>query len=305
MSLFKKATKTKLKLRAAFYGPSGAGKTYSALRVARGIGGNIAVICTEHGSARKYADRFDFDVADMKTGSIDEVCAALKEAAGSFDVVIIDSLSHAWKELLEEVDRIASAKFGGNTWAAWSKGTPKQRGLVDAILTFPGHVIVTMRAKTEWLTTKNQRGKDEMKRVGLSPEQGKGIEYEFDLLVSISTDHTAFVEKDRTSKFQDQTFKVLDEDFGAQLASWLDEGADPPPPPEKPRINMDAFIASLWDATDAAHRMRLVDRAREARRFTDEDNAATEQALNDIAASEEEAENYNSSLGSEAAEVEA
>ena len=40
---FKKASKSSSKLRAALFGPSGAGKTFTALRIATGLGGPIAV----------------------------------------------------------------------------------------------------------------------------------------------------------------------------------------------------------------------------------------------------------------------
>ena len=60
-NIFQKATKTKSKLRCAIFGPSGSGKTYSALSIASGLGKKIALIDTEHFSASKYADKFNFD----------------------------------------------------------------------------------------------------------------------------------------------------------------------------------------------------------------------------------------------------
>ena len=73
MSSFKKATKEKAKLRLAVFGVSGSGKTFSALRIAKGLGGKIAVIDTERNSACKYSDRFDFDVCDAKKPSIERI----------------------------------------------------------------------------------------------------------------------------------------------------------------------------------------------------------------------------------------
>lgn len=227
MVAFQKASKKKQKLRLAVYGPSGAGKTFSALRIAKGIGGRVAVIDTEHGSASKYADRFDFDVCELKGKTIEEYIDALKAARGVFDVVIIDSMSHAWQQLLEEIERIAKAKYKGNTWAAWSEGTPMQRDLVEAILSFTGHIIVTMRSKTEWSTEKDSKNP---KRVGLAPEQGKGIEYEFDVLMEISAEHIAVIQKDRSGKFQDKTIEKPGEEFGRELAAWLDQGEELPRP---------------------------------------------------------------------------
>ena len=224
MAGFKKATKAAAKLRAAIFGPSGAGKTFTSLRVATGLGGPIAVIDTERGSASKYSDRFDFDVLELEDQSIQGYVDAIRLAAeNGYAVLVIDSLSHGWQTLLEEVEKLAKAKYRGNTWSAWSEGTPLQRKLVQAILTFPGHVIATMRSKTEWTTVDNN-GKKTPQRVGLAPEQGKGVEYEFDLLVEISTEHIANVIKDRTGKFQDKLIDKPDERFGRELAAWLSDG---------------------------------------------------------------------------------
>ena len=239
---FQPATKAQAKLRAALTGPSGSGKTMSALRMATGIGGRIAVIDTERGSASKYADRFQFHTCQLADRTIDGYIAALEAAAkAGYDVLVIDSLSHGWQELLQEVDRLAKARFGGNTWAAWSEGTPKQRRLIDALTDWPGHVIATMRSKTEWnQQTDEKTGRLRPVRIGLAPEQGKGIEYEFDLLVELSADHVATVIKDRTGKFQDQVIEKPDEAFGRALAEWLADGAPTKPtaapPPETPKL---------------------------------------------------------------------
>jgi len=233
MSMFTKATKKKAKLRAALFGPSGSGKTYSALRMATGIGGKIAVIDTEHGSASKYSDRFTFDVCDLKDDqSVHAYVATMAEAGkAGYDVLVIDSLTHGWQELLSEVEQIAKAKYKGNTWSAWSEGNPVQKSLIKAILSYPGHVIATMRSKTEWNSTTDERGKVRPIRIGLAPEQGKSIEFEFDLLLEFNTDHIATVIKDRTGKFQDKIIEKPGEDFGKALADWLNEGELPPPPP--------------------------------------------------------------------------
>lgn len=231
---FKKAEKSKSKLRAAFFGPSGSGKTFSALSVATGIAeatnSKIAVIDSERGSASKYADRFTFDVVNLEKKTIDEYITFIGDAQKEgYGVLIIDSMSHAWQELLEEVDKIAKTKFKGNSWSAWSEGTPKQKRLIDALLSFDGHVIATMRSKTEWQTSDGEGGKKAPIRVGLAPEQGKGIEYEFDLLVEISTEHVANVIKDRTGKFQDQIFDKPGVQFGRSLVEWLNTGVEVQP----------------------------------------------------------------------------
>ena len=219
---FRPATKSSAKLRAALFGPSGAGKTYSALAIAAGLGQRIAVIDTEHGSASKYADRFGFDTLELVDPRIENYTAAIQAAgAAGYDVLICDSLSHPWQELLEEIDRITmSSRHKGNKWSAWSEGTPKQKALVEAILRYPGHVLATMRSKTEWAVDQGN-GKAKPVRLGLAPEQGKGIEYEFDLLLELNQAHAAEVIKDRTGRFQDRVIDRPAADFGRELAAWL------------------------------------------------------------------------------------
>lgn len=219
--MFQKATKKQSKLRLALFGVSGGGKTYGALRLAKGLGGKIALIDTEHGSASKYSDRFDFDVCNLDKPTINNILMCMEQAK-DYDVLIIDSLTHAWNELLQEVDKIAKAKYGGNSWSGWADGNKKQTELINAILSFPGHVIATMRVETNWTTTVNDKGKMVPVRIGEAPKQGKQIEFEFDMLIQVSQDHQAVVLKDRTGKYQDECF-IIDEEFGKDLSLWLEE----------------------------------------------------------------------------------
>ncbi len=220
--MFKKATKKAAKLRVIIIAPSGAGKTFSALRIASGIGGKIAFIDTERRSAIKYADRFDFDVAEAEMPTIDNLIKFIN-GAQDYDILILDSITHAWQTLLEEIDILAAKQFRGNTFRAWATGTPKQRKFINAILDFPGHIIATARAKTEYII-EDQNGKKVPVKVGLGAEQGKGIEYEFDMLIEMTPEHVAHITKDRTGKFSDQSIDKPDEKFGAELAKWLSDG---------------------------------------------------------------------------------
>lgn len=253
MAGFKKADKKQSRLRCSIFGPSGSGKTYTSLRIATGfiqsgIDSRIAFIDSERGSASKYADRFDFDVLELDKKTIQSYIDAIKMAADNkYKVLIIDSLSHAWQELLQEIEKLAEVKYKGNTWRAWSDGTPKQKSLVDAILNFPGHIIATIRSKTEW-----EMGDDKkVKRVGLSPEQGKGIEYEFDMLIELSVEHYGNIIKDRTGKYQDSIIKNIGEDFGQELIAWLNTGeiiqipSSTPAPASKPKTYENQFMEKL------------------------------------------------------------
>lgn len=249
---FQKAEKSQARLRMAAFGPAGAGKTMSALRIASGmveiIGGRIALIDTERGSASLYADRFNFDVLELETADIDSYIGAIGAAGeAGYNALIIDSMSHGWQDLLMEVDKLASAKYKGNTWSAWSEGTPRQRKFIDALLRYPGHIIATMRSKTEWTSEKGSDGKTRPQRVGLAPEQGKGIEYEFSLLLELNPDHQAIVIKDRTGKYQDKIMEKPGEKFGHELIEWLNTGKPLPTADE-----IEALVQKFREAIAAA-----------------------------------------------------
>jgi len=224
--MFIKATKKKCKARIAITGVTGAGKTYSALRIAQGLGDKIAFLDTERRSASKYSDRFNFDVAEVEQAKIDKVIEVINGAGqAGYDVLIIDSLTHAWQELLADIDKLAKTKYKGNSFQAWGEGTPRQKQLVNAILDSPCHVIATMRAKMEYsVDIDSKTGKRVPTKIGLGAEQGKGIEYEFDMLLEISQEHVAQVTKDRTGKFQDALIEYPDEQLGKDIKAWLDDG---------------------------------------------------------------------------------
>ena len=91
---FRKAEKERTHLRMALYGASGSGKTLTALNIAQGLGGKIAVIDTEHGNASIYGDRVDFDVLELTEYHPQRYIDAINAAASAgYNVLIIDSLS--------------------------------------------------------------------------------------------------------------------------------------------------------------------------------------------------------------------
>ena len=159
---FTKATRQHARLRMALIGPSGSGKTYTALTIATGLGQRIAVVDTERGSASKYAgDLFNFDVLELEQFSPRQYVQAIQAAAqAGYEVLVVDSLSHAWigkGGALEMVDHVTARMKSSNSFAAWREVTPEHNALVDAILHSPCHVIATMRAKTEYLVEKDER----------------------------------------------------------------------------------------------------------------------------------------------------
>lgn len=227
------ASKVALKARVALVGPSGSGKTYSALEAALAlVGGEIgkvAVIDTERGSAALYADEFGeflHGVLDPPYTPEAYLAAFQASADAGAEVLIVDSLSHAWSGaggILEMVDD-AAARNRGNSFAGWRDATPEHNRLVDSLLRWPGHVIVTMRAKTEYVIEEDDRGKKVPRKVGLAPEQRKGMEYEMDVVADVDHDHKLIITKSRCAPLQDAVQAKADREWWLPFVEWLNRG---------------------------------------------------------------------------------
>jgi len=240
----RKAQRMKAKLRLGIAAPSGAGKTYSALLMAFGLGGKIGLIDTEHGSGHLYAHLGDYAVISIDAPyTVAKYIQAVKafEEAG-YTTIIIDSLSHAWAGdggLLDKQGKLADR--GTNSFAAWRTITPEHNNLVDAMLRSPCHIIATMRAKQDYVLEVNDKGKQTPKKVGMAPVQREGMEYEFTVMLDVDMHHVASASKDRTSLFDGRYFKIS-QDTGKELLAWLETGDDGP--------NIDAIVQSIKGSQD-------------------------------------------------------
>lgn len=228
MSRFKKAERKQARLRLALTGPSGAGKTYSALKLAKGIGGRIAVVDTERGSASLYSDLVQFDTLELEAPFSPEAyveAIADAEKAG-YDILIIDSITHEWNGkggILEIHDVVTRTRTKGNSYTAWGEVTPRHNAFIDAILQARMHVICTMRSKSDFVLTENEKGKQVPKKVGLAPIQREGFDFEMTVVLDIDKDgNFAVASKDRTRLFADPV--LLSEKDGERLRNWLMSG---------------------------------------------------------------------------------
>ncbi|WP_288421617.1 ATP-binding protein [uncultured Acinetobacter sp.] len=224
---FKKAERKNAKLRLAIAGPTGSGKTYTALVLAKGIGGRIAVADTENSSAELYEDLVEFEHANIQPPYTPEKFIEVIKVAenANFDTLILDSITHEWSGVggcLEIVDQLASTSFKGNSWGAWSQVTPRHRKFIDAMLRSSINIIVTMRSKMETVQT-NDNGKKKVEKVGMKAEQRDGIEYEFTTVLDLTHDNIAVATKDRSRLFLEP--RQLSEHDGVLLKQWLLSGS--------------------------------------------------------------------------------
>lgn len=241
---FAKAVRRKAKLRLALTGPSGSGKTLGALLIAKGLGGRVAVLDTEHGSASLYAEPLklpdgslfeppEFDTLELEPPySPERYIEAIKAAErAGYETLIVDSTTHEWSGsggCLEINDDLAKAKFKGNTWSAWNETTPRHRAFIDAMLQSKMHIIATGRSKTETAQTE-ENGRKKVVKLGMKTEQRDGFEYEFTAVLDLVHEgHYAMATKDRTGLFVGDP-KPLSEATGLALRQWLESGADAAP----------------------------------------------------------------------------
>lgn len=228
---FLPATRKSAKARIALAGPSGSGKTYTALALATALGDTVAVIDTERGSASKYegVNGWQFHTWVPQSFAPASLVEALAVASGAaFEVVVVDSLSHYWMGvdgMLEQADRRAK---GGNSFSGWKEARPDERRMIDALAAYPGHVIVTLRVKTEYVIEKDDRGKSVPRKVGLKPEQREGIEYEFDLVGDLDLDNTLSVSKSRIPSLSRAVVPLPGAELADTITEWLSDGEAAP-----------------------------------------------------------------------------
>lgn len=225
--MFKKAHRKQSKLRIALMGPSGSGKTYSALLIAKGLGGKICCLDTECGSASLYSNLVDFDVAEIGAPYDPMRYVEIIKVAENqgYNTIVIDSLSHAWNGeggLLEMHDSVSAASKSKNSYIAWSKTTPIQNKLINTIVQSSINIIACLRTKTAY-EIKTEGVKSIPVKVGLAPIQREGVEYEFTSALEMSKGGYFMPSKDRTGLFKEES-GIITEKTGEMLAIWLQEG---------------------------------------------------------------------------------
>lgn len=133
-------------------GPPGGGKTLSSLRLGKGIqsvrGGDIILLDSEGGRAKKYGDQIPFKIVELPTTARSDVFLAAINAQlpANPAAIIVDSLSDEHEAYLAWHDEMVPS-MGGNEWAAWAKPAAARKKLISGILKIKTPLIFTFRAK--------------------------------------------------------------------------------------------------------------------------------------------------------------
>lgn len=219
------ASRKKAKIKLAIQGPSGGGKTYSALLIAFGLckdWNKIVVIDSENQSANLYANLGQYFVLNITSPYTPEkyIEALFLCINAGMEVVIIDSISNEWQSILD-----THSKMSGNSFTNWSKITPKHNEFVQAILQANVHIIATIRSKQDYVLTE-KNGKVVPEKVGLKAITRDDFSYEFTLVMEMNLQHQATASKDRTSLFIGRSSFIPTVETGTQILEWCNQGTE-------------------------------------------------------------------------------
>lgn len=219
---FAPAQREQVKARIALTGPAGSGKSYTALMLATRLADKVAAIDTERGRLREHATRFKFDhLAPTRFDPRDLIRTLAVAAENGYGAIVVDSLSHYWigeGGALEFVDSY-EGKTGGKFQGGWKDFRPIENRMWAAIMSYPGHVIATMRVKTAYVIENNKPVK-----VGLKPEQREGTDYEFSIVGEMDREHTLSISKSTCEELVDARIPRPGEDLAEVIAAWCGAG---------------------------------------------------------------------------------
>lgn len=222
-----KAQRQQVKLRVGLSGPSGYGKTYSALLLAYGITENwdkIAIIDTENNSASLYSHLGDFNVLPLKEPFTPEryIQAIQVCEKSGIEVLIIDSISHEWsgKGGCLEIHEQLGGRFND-----WARVTPRHNSFLDAIIQSKIHIITTSRRKVDYSLDQDSNGKTKVMKLGTKEIQREGYEYELTVNFEFLNDkHLVNASKDRTGLFVGKPEFIISSNTGKLLKDWCNQG---------------------------------------------------------------------------------
>lgn len=238
------AQRKKVKIKMAIQGPSGSGKTYSALLLPHGLcqqWDKIAVIDTENESSHLYAHLGEYRVISLQSPFDPEKYMEAIDfcVASGISVVIIDSITHEWENLLDYHSGLT-----GNSFTNWNKVTPRHNAFVQKILQSPVHIIATIRTKQDYVLTE-KNGKTIPEKVGLKSVQRDGLDYEFTLVFDLDAKNYAHASKDRTGLFNGKPEQRITASMGTLLITWCIEELEPQIEYVKSRIQQAPSVLEL------------------------------------------------------------
>lgn len=234
---FRPAVREAVALLIGLIGPSGGGKTYSAMRLAKGICGDkpFAVIDTEAGRAKHYADLFRFDHGELKPPFRPEAYIEAIKAAdeAGYRAIIVDSHSHEWAGeggvldwQEEELQRMA-----GDNWqkreackmASWIKPKMAHKQMIQRFLQIRANLILCFRAEEKIEMKKGSDGKIMVVPKGFQPICSKEMPYELTVSFLLTPDNPGIPQPIKLQEQHKALFppnQLIDEEAGRRISEW-------------------------------------------------------------------------------------
>ncbi|MBE3094214.1 MAG: AAA family ATPase [Actinobacteria bacterium] len=241
----KKAVRELVFTKTALMGASGSGKTYSSLRLAKGMEEELEKVLgrpaktlmanTEKSRGLYYANEFNYDIINVDAPHEPEKYAELiyKAVELGYDILIMDSTSHEWDGA---GGCLALQQLAGGTYQAWAKITPRHDKFLLAIAESPIHIIATMRGKDQYEIEKSDTGKITVTKLGVGAIQRAGFEFEFtETFLLDQKDNFAVAQKDNTHLFEKEGRILLSEKNGQDIIKWANSGSG-----YTPKVYMDS-----------------------------------------------------------------
>jgi hypothetical protein len=228
MALFTKSVNQQAFLKAGILGFAGAGKTYTATRLTVGLVGHMKAkglaiadrpaffLDTETGSdwVQPEFQAAGIELHVAKTRAFSDLLAAVKEAEGNASALLIDSISHFWREICESyMKKRNRTRLQFEDWnylkGEWGKFT-------DAFVNSQLHIVMCGRAGYEYDYFEDDNGKKQLEKTGIKMRAESETGYEPSLLMLMERHmdmetktvwREAHVLKDRARLLDGQTFK--------------------------------------------------------------------------------------------------
>jgi hypothetical protein len=250
MSLFKEIN-APTHLKCGIFGFAGAGKTYTSAILAIGLWKKlnaingyvkpVLFIDSETGSAyvKQLFDKAGVPIQGVKTRAFVTLLAAMREAIAGDHILLIDSISHFWQEIMR-----AYLKKNGLTRLRLRDFVPLKEewsAFPTLYLNSPIHIIMAGRAGYDWGEENDdeEEGKKKLVKTGTKMKAEGDLGYEPTLLIEMEHVHAdssigstfinrAFVIKDKFDVLKGASFDMPTfEDFAPHI-NMLAIGGVPP-----------------------------------------------------------------------------
>jgi hypothetical protein len=233
MGLFMKAEVTSAYLKMGVMGFAGSGKTYTSAHTAIGLVHHMQSLSvpyadkpvffldTETGSdwVIPQFGAADIPLFTAKTRSFQDLLASVKEAEKDASLLLVDSISHFWKELCDSY--MKAKKRNRLQFEDWSFLKGEWGKFTDLFINSQLHIIICGRAGYEYDYFLDDAGKKNLEKTGIKMKAEGEMGYEPSLLVlmeremdmeTLKVSRTASVIKDRSTaidgkKFHNPTFE--------------------------------------------------------------------------------------------------